>query len=205
METMKDYATDAELMKGIRRGDSRAYACLYKRFAPRLKSFALAFVSDDSTADDILQDCFVNLWLKREQLTAISLSALLFTMVRNRCLNHLKRLSRLPVDNVDDTERGWESLYALDMYGDADRPLLAEELRQAIAASLEPLPERTRQIFEMSRKQGMKSREIATQLGISMTAVENHINKALAQVARYIKARYPETVYAMIMVWLIMK
>lgn len=199
---MKDYDSDTQLMKGIRRGDSRAYECLYKKFAPRLKSFALAFVSDDGTADDILQDCFVNLWMKRDRLTDISLSGLLFTMVRNHCLNYLKHLSHIPIDNIDETERGWEGLYALDMYGDADKPLLAEELRQAIATSLEPLPERTRLIFEMSREKGMKSREIATQLGISITAVEKHINKALAQVACYIKARYPEAVYAMIMIYL---
>lgn len=178
-----NYNSDKELMKGIRTGDSRAYEYLYRRYAPRLLSYASTFVGSDDVAGDIIQDCFVNIWMRRAHLRDVSLSGLLFTMVRNRCLNHLKHSSLIPFDRLDTVSRGWESLYVLDLYGDADHAMLVDDLRHDIDTALAGLPERTRQIFQLSRIEGLETREIAARLAISMTSVENHINKALARLS----------------------
>ncbi len=199
---MKNYKSDVDLVEAIRRGESGAFEQLYKRFAPRLRSFAHTFVGDDDAAADIIQDCFVKLWLRRCELTSVSLTSLLFTMVRNRCLNHLKHQSYLSFDNIDNASRGWESLYFVDFYGDADRPLLMDELRAQIEQALSALPYRTQQIFRMSRLQGMKSREIAEMLQLSMTAVENHINKSLTQLNRHFFRNYPIDLYLFAIVFL---
>ena len=77
-----------------------------------------------------------------------------------------------------------------------------DELRAQIEQALSALPYRTQQIFRMSRLQGMKSREIAEMLQLSMTAVENHINKSLAQLNRHFFRNYPIDLYLFAIVFL---
>lgn len=75
---------------------------------------------------------------------------------------------------------GSEALYNLDFLGSADEELLYHELQRQIDETLQQLPECTRQVFMMSRFEGLKNREIAEQLGISVKVVEKHISKALS-------------------------
>lgn len=177
------YYTDNELLiDEVREGKAEAYEYVFKTFYPRLRNYASHFVADVDDTEDILQDCFVRLWERRQTLTYVSIQALLFTMVRNECLNYLKHQAIVNGYQVDHLAHlaGEERLYNYDMLNSTDTELLYDELQRQIDRVMERLSPRTRQIFIMSRTEGMKNREIAQQLGISVKIVERHIGKALA-------------------------
>ena len=87
---MRFYKEQSELFEGIQNGDADAFEYVFKTYYPRLRNYANRFVSDNDDLEDILQNCFIHLWERRDSITFISISALLFTMVRNGCLNYLK-------------------------------------------------------------------------------------------------------------------
>lgn len=121
-------------------------------------------------------------------LTGISLSSMLFTMVRNGCLNFLKHKAIAQGYNAEELKHisGSEALYNLDFLGSADEELLYNELRRQIDEVLSNLPERSRQVFVMSRFEGLKNKEIAERLDISVKVVEKHITKSLAMLRKQI-------------------
>lgn len=167
------------------RTDDRAGAAFRRIFSiyyPRLRNFAMRFMPDPADAEDIVQDVFGKLWQRRATLSYISLSSLLMTMTRNGCLNFLRH--RVFVDEYSSQYKAshadGERLYYADMLGRADEPLLLDELRERINNVIDGLPPRTQEVFRMSREEGLKNREIAERLGITVKVVEKHISRALA-------------------------
>lgn len=84
------FSTDEVLLEDLKQDNHAAFEYLFKRFYPRLLGYAVRFVQDEEVARDILQECFMTFWERRSLLSAVSLSSLLFLMVRNACLNYLK-------------------------------------------------------------------------------------------------------------------
>ena len=192
-----DLKDETVLLDEIKRGDGQAFHCLFSRYYRRLLGYASRFVDDYMVAEDLVQDSFARLWEKREMLESVSLSSLLFTIVRNNCINYLKRQALVDVRSVDWLENldGEERLYNLDFCPDVEMTLLYKELMAQIPQVLEQLPPRSREIFLMSRRQGLKNREIAERLAISTTAVEKHIKRALEAFEHHFKEKYPVDIY----------
>ena len=171
---------------------------LYIDYQPRLIAYALRFVGDSVEAQDLVQDCFVRLWDDYAELEEDEAPMLLFTMMRHRCLNFLKhkRIVREYADRqisrIRPDRRGEERLYNLCFsYNEAEYPYLYQELEREIQRITDSLPQRCREVFILSRFQGMKNREIAERLHISLQAVEKHIQKALRIFLRCSAARIP--------------
>lgn len=203
---MVDYSDEAQLLNEIKKGDNQAFEYLFKTYYPRLRGYAVRFVEDEETARDIIQECFMRFWEKREMLSAVSVTSLLFAMVRNGCLNYLKHLSIVEKHQIEylATIDGEERLYHTDFSLDTEHKLLYAELQEQINIVIGQLPERSREVFLMSRFKGLKNREIADKLQISTTAVEKHISKALKTFSRHFKDKYPVDIYIMIIAWVIM-
>ena len=146
-------------------------------------------------------------WERRSLLSAVSLSSLLFLMVRNACLNYLKHgalVRHISIDYLNDLD-GEEKLYSADLMLSADEPVLYEDLKRQINEALAQLSPRSREIFLLSRFKGLKNREIAEMLGISVTAVEKHISKSLRLISDYLKDNASHTHYLIIMSFLLLK
>jgi RNA polymerase sigma-70 factor (family 1) len=183
-----------ELFDGIRAGNPQAYEFVFKAYYPRLRAYASRFVNSPDDLNDILQECFVKLWENRERLTNISISALLYTMVRNSCLNFLRHQLLINQCSIDDLSKHQESeqLYNLIFLNNPEEDLVCEELASQINEMLDALPEQSRKIFKMSREEGLKNREIAEKLGVSVKTVEYHMFKALS-VFREFADKYNDT------------
>lgn len=203
---MADFSNDKYLLEEIRRGNENAFVYLFKSYNPRLRGYASRFIEDEGVVQDIIQECFLKFWEKRELLAAVSVTSLLFAMVRNGCLNYLKHLSIVEKHRIEYLASidGEERLYHADFAFDADNKLLYEELQEQIKLVITQLPDRCREVFLLSRFTRLKNKEIAEKLNISTTAVEKHISKALAHFARHFKDRYPIDIYIMVLAWLIM-
>ena len=196
---------DIRLVEALRGGDAEAFSLLFRKYWPRLYAYSMKFVREDDAARDIIQDCFMRLWEKKSTLTPVSIQALLFTMVRNACLNHIKyRLihDKADISILNDMKSGTsEALYDLDFGRQPDNTTLYSELMEQIEIVLSGLPERTRQIFRMSRFEGLKNREISQKLGISATAVEKHMSRALKAFSSHFRSIYPPDLYAIVLIW----
>ncbi len=192
-----DFRDDTFLLNETKQGNEQAFRYLFTKYYRRLLGYASRFVEDYMVAEDLVQDSFARLWEKRDALESISLISLLFTIVRNNCLNYLKRQALIDIQSVDWLENldGEERLYNLDFCPDVEMSLLYKELLAQIPQVLNQLPQRSREIFLMSRKQGLKNREIAERLAISTTAVEKHIKRALEAFEQHFKEKYPIDVY----------
>jgi RNA polymerase sigma-70 factor (family 1) len=198
-----DFSDDKVLLKGIKSGDNRAFEYLFKAYYPRLHGYAIRFINDENTVQDIIQECFMHLWEKRAALSAISITSLLFSMVRNGCLNYMKHLEIVEKYQIDAKMDGEERLYYTDFFLDAEHKLLYDELKEQINVVINNLSPRSREIFIMSRFKGLKNREIAEKLNISTTAVEKQISKALHCFSDYFEKKYPLDIYIIIIAWFI--
>ena len=191
---MVDFMDDKQLLGELKRGNNAAFEFLFKSYYPRLRGYAIRFIEDEET-------------VRREMLSAFSLTSLLFSMVRNGCLNYLKHRSIVEKYRVEYLAKvdGEERLYYADFMQDAEHKLLYKELQEQIALVLNQLPDRSREIFLLSRFRGLKNREIAEKLQISTTAVEKHIARALQYFSRHFSERYPVDLYIVILAWLMME
>jgi RNA polymerase sigma-70 factor (ECF subfamily) len=164
---------DPGLLRRIQSGDEGAYDAAFRTWYPVLVRVAAAIVKDVDAAEEVAQDVMVQLWRRRHVLDAtLSLRAYLLRSIRNRALNQLRH-ARVRRDSAADVE----ALY--DEPAGSDQPVVAGELTDAVHIALRELPPRCREIFELSRVDGLKYSEIAEALGISPKTVEAQIGKAL--------------------------
>jgi RNA polymerase sigma-70 factor, Bacteroides expansion family 1 len=164
---------DRELLDRLRRGDNEVYEAIFRQWYAPLVATTAALLRDRGPAEEIVQDVFLELWRRRESLTLEqSLRGYLFQSTRNRGLNFLRR------QRVES--RGEPTIAAsLPTPAQADSETREAELRVAIESAIAGLPARCREVFELSRIQGLKYSEIATTLGISVKTVEAQMGKAL--------------------------
>ena len=165
-------STDRDIMERISAGEEQAFESLFRLYYQALCLYAKKMVIDLETAEELVQDIFLKLWEKREHLELHSgIKAYLYKSVHNKCLDYLKHLQV-----KDKYLKEVRINHQPTVYSDA---VEISELETKIFQSIESLPIKTREIFEMNRFQGLKYREIADKLQISVKTVESHMGKAL--------------------------
>ena len=152
---------------------------IFQNYYQPLYHLSLSYLEDEDEAKGVVQDAFVKLWEIRNELRAGSnLRNFLFTLVKNNCLNILKRrqilLKHHETIRLMELHYQYESLDRM-----SDNYLELKELQEKITVAVQNLPEHCRIVFEMSRFDELKNREIAEKLGISQKTVEAHLTKAL--------------------------
>lgn len=162
--------------------DLDAFEKLFKRFYKPLRAYAFRFVDDKDLSEDIVQDVFFEIWQRRESMRFEddAVKSYLFRAVYNSSLNVLNKKSQHLVYSLEPGK----DIEVLEQYlsssiQNSEQSLLLKELEEEIKAYIETLPPQCNKVFMLSRSYGLKNREIAEQLGISIKAVEKHIGKAL--------------------------
>lgn len=146
---------------------------LFKTHFVELTGFSQSFVHDKDAAQEVVQNVFIKFWEKREDINLEqSLKSYLYTSVRNRSLNYLRDNKKYRSEILDEQTTEYNSGLETDH-------LVNDELQRKIEDAIELLPEKCRQVFEMSRFEGLKYKEIAEKMNISIKTVENQISKAL--------------------------
>jgi len=168
--------------------DSQLFDELFKQYSKPLFYYAVKFVEDE-VAQDIVQDVFIKLWSDRSIIISQSLNSFLFTMVRNSCLQQLEK-QKVRNKYLESTRLMLQE-EELRYFMDENQALIEQELEDKLNEVLNSLPERCRQIFNMSRFENRKNKEIAEELEISVKAVEKQITKALATIRIEMKEYLP--------------
>jgi len=171
---MIDFRTypDADLIALMIRSDHNAFAEIYKRYWKRLFHIASLKLNNPEEAEEVVQNIFVSLWDRREQLNiTTSLSAYLAISVKYRIIkvldkhyNQQKYVKSMTTSILDDSTQQW--LEFLD-------------LKDILEKTITELPEKCQLVFRMSRDKHMSQKEIAAELNISEKTVEAHLGKAI--------------------------
>jgi RNA polymerase sigma-70 factor (ECF subfamily) len=156
---------------------------LFYEYSPRLVNYARHFLQDEYAAEELVQETFIKLWEKYRGRTSSTWPSLIFTMLRNGCMDRLRSLSARKGLKFSESigDLCDEGLYRLEFLAGStsDGKTLYDELMQNLNEKVDSLPPRCREVFIMSRQEGKTNREISKALGISEKAVEKHITKAL--------------------------
>ena len=155
-------------------GDEAAFKTLFTEHYKGMLSYACVILKDETEAEEIVQNVFVRLWEKQSSIRIeTSLKAYLYRMVYNDCMNQVKHRNVVLKFQKEKT-------YAMKNERDnAEDRMAASQLNEKLSHALRELPEQCRTIFQLSRFEDLKYREIAAELRISEKTVENQMGKAL--------------------------
>ncbi|QJE29211.1 RNA polymerase sigma-70 factor [Parabacteroides distasonis] len=163
-------------LERLRSGSYGDFTKLYESYASRLYAFALHLTHSDALAKDIVQETFIKVWVRREQIDLdMSFSAFLFTMAKNQLLNEFRRQANSPLflEDVVLNESGDGEETAIE------RKLSFEEFNHRLEIAKQKLTPRQRELFELNKEQGITITEIAAKALISEQSVRNQLSQAL--------------------------
>jgi RNA polymerase sigma-70 factor, ECF subfamily len=172
---------DRNLFLLIKQSDKKSYEILFRAYYAPLCQFSRKFVKDKDDCEEIVQGFFMKLWDKREELDInASVKNYLYSSIRNRCLNYIKH-EKIKLEYQSEITKNPDSQF------DTTNFIMEVDLIERIDQSIAALPDRRREIFVLSREHGLKYREIADQLGISIKTVETQMGQALKELREKLK------------------
>jgi len=172
---------EKELITSLRNGNKKSFELIFKTYYYRLCTYAYSYTRQLETAEDLVKDVFVSFWNNREKLEIkTSLSGYLFRAVRNSSINFLERdKNRNKTMSIE--EINYLNLKIAEPIS-TDYPIgriLANEMERQIFFEIEKLPDSCKQIFKLSRFEGLSHKKIAKKLNISENTVKVQIYRAL--------------------------
>lgn len=181
-EMHDDQYTDRQLLNRIADGDERAFARFFAIASPAISNIIRKVLREEDATREVLQAFFIRLWLHRDKLSAIDHpAAYLKRMALNECFTYLHRRA-LQQQRTTDLSNAAD---AATQETEAD--ITYRETKRIIAEAIQALPAQRRQIFEMSRHQGLNATEIANTLRLSSSYVRNTISAALQFIREQLK------------------
>lgn len=170
--------SDPHIFDKIQKGDVSAFNILFDESYTNLCFFANKYLSDIDLSRSIVQQVFVDIWIKREKIKIhSSLKTYLYNSVKNRSLDYIQKEKRIVPYSVN-----YENMEAIPF-----QDLVEEaELNDRINSSINKLPGRCREIFILCRFEGLKYSEIAERLNISVKTVEMQMGIALKKMRNYL-------------------
>ncbi len=184
---------DYRLLQQIAAGDKTAFTKLFHEFSPFVLDIAVMLLHDRDLAEDTVQDLFLKLWLKREQLPEIkNIKNWLFILTRNACKNVLRSLAR-----ADKKAEGYMDRLP-DFVDESDERLSADHYQALVGQAMAQLTEQQRKVFDYSVLQGYNRKETAELLGLSPNTVKLHLMRAIRIVRAYLIMRMSPNVLIML-------
>ena len=173
--------TDTLLSERLRSGEQSAFQEIYHRYWYRLYQVARRKVRSEEDAEEIVQDIFVDLWERREQLLIQELNKFLFKAVKYQILSYLK------AQLVRQAYQASKQRFHQDTDTQTEEQLALKDLNEALLAGIEQLPAKTQEIFRLNRLEGRSAKEIADILLIPERTIEYHITQALRIMRSHLK------------------
>jgi RNA polymerase sigma-70 factor (family 1) len=165
---------ETDLLARVAEGDEKAFALIFHHYRHKIYSYAYHISGSSAQADELVQDVFLKIWLYRDKIPHIlRFDNWLFTIARNQVFDMLKSMAR-----EASLRQQMAGLLDPDANPVEDR-MLTRENEIKLQRALDKLSPRQKLIFTLSRNEGLKHEEIASQLHISRHTVKTHLVQAL--------------------------
>lgn len=181
--TNEDLPIDLQL---IADGDQQAFRRLFQYYSARLNQFAYSMIKTKEAAAEIVDDVFIRFWKQREKATAISnIRVYLYVAVKNGALNYLSSKAQRqiiePFNHFD-----------IELAGDQapDQKIISAELQARITAAVESLPPRCKMIFKLVREDGLRYKDVAEILNLTVNTVDAQMVIAVKRISERVQAHF---------------
>ncbi len=158
----------------LKEGDQASFKALYSKYAPKLFAFSRKYLSSQEDAEEIVQEVFLRIWEKKENIDEnLSFSSYVIQAAKHRIFNGFRK------------KVNQQAYLDFLIYSDSSSSNFTEltvdyhEIKQKAEKAIESMPPKRQEIFRLSRETGLKNREIAEKLDISIKTVENQMGQAL--------------------------
>lgn len=169
---------ESRLIELIREGDPLSFEILFQKYYVRFYNFVLNLTKNAQTAEDIVQNVFMKIWINRKNLRPDqSIHNYIYVLSKHEVLNHIRdRKVYTQVERLVMAEQPYEAV--------TDQNMELKELDDRIRKFIAAMPEQRRKVFLLSRYRGMGNKAIAELMGLSVRTVDRHINLALTSLRK---------------------
>ncbi len=167
---------EIKYLKSLSAGNYSGFEAIFMRYYPKVKYFIYSFIKNEEEARDIAQDIFLKIWDKRKNFTEIyNFKPYVYKMARNAVFDYYSK-SRLKERYLSVA-----GFLVPEFEEYTEKIISAKDLEIFIWLVVEKMPEKRKQIFLLSRQNGLSNDDIAKKMDINKRTVENHISNALAE------------------------
>jgi len=161
-------------------GDQRAFRVLYDFYYDKIYAFALYLLKSDLLAEEVVQETFLKLWKKGDDLNQImNVESFLIAVTRNRSLDILRR-SKLEIKTNQKRAIVWS-----EGHNDTEESIILNDTRRILQSAIDLLPPQQKLVYQLCQQEGLKYEEAADKLSLSTLTVQSYMKLALRNVRRY--------------------
>ena len=180
---MKEYK-DSILIQRLKKGEEKAYVFLLDKYHKRMYAYALTLIENHAAAEDIVQNVFLNTWKSRKILNEkYAIESFLFKAVYNEFLNTYKKDKSVFILQMKYYETMSEVVEHMD-------DTFLKKMMMLVSSEIEKLPPKCKQVFLLSKKEGLSNIEIAEHLGVSLKTIEAQITKSFSVLRERLSEHY---------------
>lgn len=174
---------EQELLYRLAGGSEEAFTDIFNLYRSKIYSVALNYLKSSALAEEIVQDVFLKLWLKRSDLLPVErLDAYLFIMARNIIFDRIKKLSY-------QAEAETRLFSQEPIINDTEYRVREHEFEQFVQEAINMLPQQQKRVYQLAKIEGFSHEQIAEQMQLSRLTVKTHMAKALQFIRKYLNAR----------------
>jgi RNA polymerase sigma-70 factor (ECF subfamily) len=177
--------SDEDLLRKIKSSDQGAFNSLFERYQNRLFVYLFKIIKSKETAEEIVLDVFLKIWVGRSILAEINnFEAFLFCVAKNKALDFLRYTQKSKLQQMEL----WNQMQEMLSSENADQHILLEETKVAIQDAVSLLSPQRKMVFQLSREYGLTYEQIAERLHLSKNTVRNHLAASLQFIRGHLAA-----------------
>ena len=174
--------SESELLRLVAEGDEQAFKNLFHQYWDNIYGVSLMLTKSAVLAEDMVQEIFLKVWLKKEQLPGVeNFGNFIFIIARNHIFDTLRKKSR-----EQEFTKHLITYFKTDP-NNPEQELLQKESKNLVQNAINNLPGQQRLVYQLSRDKGLSQEEIADQLGLSRNTVRNHMARALQAIREFLQ------------------
>lgn len=177
-------AEEKLMLAQIAGGDQHAFSLLYNSYKNKVYGYALKILQSEPAAQEIVQEVFIKLWLKRENLARIdNFGGFLRVIVKNDTLNALKKIA------LEHKNYSLIHLTKTEVDSATENSIQYRETKKILDSAIENLPGQQKIIYTLCHVEGLKQKEVAARLNISPLTVKVHLREAVKSIRTHLDAQ----------------
>ena len=174
------------LLRQIAKGDAKAFKTIFDTYRTRLHYYIFGFVKSGQVTEELVMDVFMKLWTGREMIAQIeNFDGFLFRVAHNKTIDFLRSVAKDP----NFRELLWEEMQLVSDTG-ADNALISHEYEEKVREAIALLSPQRKKVYQLSREMDLTHEEIAIQLNLSKSTVNNHLVEARQFIRQYLVNKF---------------